>query len=143
MWKQILIGIILVIITIYFHAEATRFIIQIIKNRSNDNIKGRKFSRVIWVSIMVLTMLSASIIEAIIWACCYLYLDAIKGFENAVYFSVVTITTLGYGDITLYDEWKLLSALEAAVGVIMFGWSTAIVISAVQYIYFPEQNKNK
>jgi Ion channel len=46
-----------------------------------------------------------------------------------------TFTTLGYGDITLDKDWRLLSSFEAANGLLMFGWSTALVFTAVQWIY--------
>ncbi len=48
----------------------------------------------------------------------------------------MTFTKLGYGDITLGEDWGLLAAFQAATGLFMFGWSTAIVIAAVQRIYF-------
>ena len=44
----------------------------------------------------------------------------------------VTFTTLGYGDIVLPDRWRLLSSFEAANGIIMFGWTTAVVMYVVQ-----------
>ena len=62
-------------------------------------------------------------------------LEAIQGFENAFYFSMVTYTTLGCGDIVLDERWRLLSSFEAANGIIMFGWTTAIVIYVVQRVY--------
>ena len=49
---------------------------------------------------------------------------------------MVTYTTLGYGDVVLIERWRLLSSFEATNGIIMFGWTTAIVIAAVQRIYF-------
>ena len=52
--------------------------------------------------------------------------------EEATYFSFVTFTTLGYGDVVLSDRWRLLSSLEAANGIIMFGWTTAVVMAVVQ-----------
>jgi hypothetical protein len=49
---------------------------------------------------------------------------------------MVTFTTLGYGDIVLDERWRLLASFEAATGIIMFGWTTAIVLAAVQSTYF-------
>ena len=66
-------------------------------------------------------------------------MNAIQGFERALYFSMVTFTTLGYGDIVLHERWRLLASSEAANGVIMFSWTTAIVIAAVQRVYFSEE----
>ena len=51
---------------------------------------------------------------------------------------MVTFTTLGYGDITLSQQWRLLSSFEAATGIIMFGWTTALVITTVQRVFFSD-----
>ena len=56
---------------------------------------------------MVLGMFVASIIEAGIWAVSYMVVNAVPVFEHAFYFSIVTFTTLGYGDITLRDLCKI------------------------------------
>lgn len=84
-------------------------------------------------------MFLVSLAEVSAWAAAYLALNAIQGFERALYFSMVTFTTLGYGDIVLDERWHLLASFEAANGIIMFGWSTAIVIAAVQRIYSGEE----
>ena len=91
------------------------------------------------VSGIVLLMFLVSLAEVSAWAAAYLALNAIQGFERALYFSMVTFTTLGYGDIVLDERWHLLASFEAANGIIMFGWSTAIVIAAVQRIYSDEE----
>ena len=84
-----------------------------------------------WIAGVVLLMLVVSLLEVSVWAAMYVLLDAIEGFERALYFSMVTFTTLGYGDIVLESRWQLLAAFEAANGIIMFGWTTAIVIAVV------------
>jgi hypothetical protein len=48
---------------------------------------------------------------------------------------MVTFTTLGYGDISLTSEWRLLSGLEAINGIMLIGWSTAMMFSLIQNIY--------
>ena len=66
-----------------------------------------------------------------IWAYALLYLDlgALHEFEPALYFSTVCFTTLGLGDIVLGPEFRIISAIEAANGLILFGWTTAFLIS--------------
>ena len=57
----------------------------------------------------------------------------LKTFEEATYFSVVTFTTLGYGDMTLHDhDWRLLSGIEALNGILLVGWTTALLFLVVQ-----------
>jgi hypothetical protein len=71
-----------------------------------------------------------------LWASVYLGLNIIETFEQALYFSMVSYTTLvGYRDIVLEQKYHLFSSFEAANGIIMFGWTTSIVIANVQKLY--------
>ncbi len=67
-------------------------------------------------------------------AAVYLAVGAIPDPETALYFSIVTFTTLGYGDVTLDTGWRLLASFQAANGTIMFGWTTAIVMAVIHRI---------
>jgi voltage-gated potassium channel Kch len=80
-------------------------------------------------------------VEAFVWALLYLLNPAITvlpDIQTAFYFSLVTYTTLGYGDIVLTGDWRVLSAVEAVNGVIIFGWTTALIIYFIQRIYKAE-----
>ena len=88
------------------------------------------------VSGTVLIVFLVSLVEVLIWGCTYLVLNAIEGLEKAVYFSLVTFITLGYGDVLLDERWQLLAAFEAANGIIMFGLTTAIIMAVVQRVHF-------
>jgi hypothetical protein len=83
----------------------------------------------------VFTMLFAAYVEANIWALFYWMEGAIATFEDAIYFSLVTFTTLGYGDITLAPNWRVAGAVEAANGIILFGWTTAIIVAVGQRVF--------
>jgi Ion channel len=69
-----------------------------------------------------------------IWSYAVLYrlLGETRTFEEALYFSTVTFASLGYGDIVLSPRWRLLSAIEAANGVILFAWSTAFLLTVTR-----------
>jgi voltage-gated potassium channel Kch len=87
--------------------------------------------------IMPLTLLMAATVGIIgihtleIWLYAALYLEvhALNGFEQALYFSTVTYSTIGYGDVLMPRDWRILGAIEGAVGIIMLGWSTAFLVS--------------
>ena len=68
-----------------------------------------------------------------IWAYAFFYYStgALRNFETALYFSTVSFASLGYGDIVLSPQWRLVSAIEAANGVILFAWSTAFFLSVM------------
>ena len=59
----------------------------------------------------------------------------LEDYESALYFSSVTYTTLGYGDIVLTDGWRLLCGLQAMNGTLLFGWSTALLFLLVQRLW--------
>jgi len=86
------------------------------------------------VAALILVMFVTTLIEASVWAATYTLVGAIPEFQKALYFSTVTYTTLGYGDIVLAEPWRLLSALQAASGIIMFGWTTALIVVAIQLV---------
>jgi hypothetical protein len=81
------------------------------------------------IAALILVMSLAAVLESALWAGFYVWVGALPAFEPALYFSIVTLTTLGYGDITLAAEWRMLAAFEAANGVILFGWTTALIVS--------------
>lgn len=99
-------------------------------------------SVLIWAVIM--WMFLGIGFEAYIWALLYLLNPAITvlgDIQTAFYFSLVTYTTLGYGDIVLTGDWRVLSAVEAVNGVIIFGWTTALIFYFIQRIYNPGSNR--
>jgi hypothetical protein len=74
-----------------------------------------------------LWVLAALSVEVWIWALVLLLVGAFSGLEPAVYFALVTYTTLGYGDVVLGPEFRILGALVAANGLLVFGLSTAFL----------------
>ena len=92
--------------------------------------------RILRLSFIVICMFIVSLIEVTAWALTYLKIGAIDGFEKAIYFSMVTYTTLGYGDVLLDENWRVLASYQAANGIIMFGWTTAIILYAIREVYF-------
>jgi voltage-gated potassium channel Kch len=74
-------------------------------------------------------------VQIAIWAIAYLVLvevSELASFETALYFSFVTFTTLGYGDITLSEPWRIMSGIQALSGILLVGWTTAFLFALVQ-----------
>lgn len=84
------------------------------------------------VALLVLWLFLATVIEIWLWAGLFVGLGAIETLEEALYFSTVTFSTLGYGDIVLDSTWRLLASFEAVNGLFLFGWSTALVFAVVR-----------
>ena len=73
-------------------------------------------------------------LEIIAWALLFTWRGALPDFSTAVYFSAVTYTTTGYGDVVLPAQWRLSSAVEALTGILMCGWSTGFFFAIVNRI---------
>jgi voltage-gated potassium channel len=79
--------------------------------------------------VMGLMMMYA--IEVWLYAGAYLVIGALPDLESALYFSTVSFTTIGYGDVVLGERWRLVGAIEGANGLLLFGWSTAFLFSVI------------
>jgi len=122
---QILIGFLMIIFTTIIHAGG-----MVIGMRLFMSTYGRRLgadtmlSRALLMAGLILILVVATLIEASVWAGAYLVIGAIPDFEPALYFSMVVYTTLGFGDIVI----------EAANGIIMFAWTTALIIVAIHQV---------
>jgi len=135
MIKHVLIGVLLVFLTTLVHSGFTIVAISILRQLNAEHRMLRSlWSRTLLVAGVLLMMFAASLIEVMLYAGAYLRIGAIEGLERAVYFSMVTFTTLGYGDIVLSEDWRLLASFEAANGIILFGWTTALIFAFIQHI---------
>jgi Ion channel len=74
------------------------------------------------------------IVEVSAWAVAYAAGGAMRDLPSALYFSAVTYTTTGYGDLVLPDVWRLVGAIEALTGILMCGWSTGFFFAAVSRV---------
>jgi hypothetical protein len=141
MLLNIFIASVLMVATTVIHAGAMMLAVSLNKSKRSPVGKPWRRRNVFWVGGIVILMFLASVVEVLLWAVTFLALNAIEGLEQALYFSMVTFTTLGYGDIVLADQWRLLASFEAVNGIIMFGWTTAVVIAVVQRIYVGEESE--
>jgi hypothetical protein len=138
MLRLSLIGSALIAITVVIHAVGTTAWVRYlgIKFAGKPLTTGRRATLVLVNTALIVFALHA--LEIVIWAGAYqllLPVNELASFEEAVYFSFVTFTTLGYGDITLSEGWRLLSGIEALNGILLVGWTTAMIFSVVQNIW--------
>lgn len=73
----------------------------------------------------------AHTVQIWVWAVALVILGAIPGLADAIYFVLVTYTTLGYGDITLEPGVRVFAAMASVTGLLTFGLSTAFLVSTI------------
>ena len=93
--------------------------------RAHESVVGQ----IAAIVFVVLGLVAIHTVEIWSYAILYYGLGALQHFEEALYFSTTSFTTIGYGDVVLDRKWRLLSAIEGANGLILFGWSTAFLFS--------------
>src|SRR4029450_6499398 len=103
-------------------------------DRSSD--RPRPFLN--WTGLLVVTAgwtILVHFVEIAAWAVFYTWRDAMPDLPTALYFSAVTYTTTGYGDLVLPKEWRLIGGIEALTGILMCGWSTGFFFALVSRIH--------
>jgi len=149
MLKSILVGAFLTIATVVIHALGTTWWIRRLQQRRESTLQvNRLFVQLRILCSTAVVLLLFHILEVHIWACVYMMLPdlaELDDIEEAIYFSTVTFASLGYGDVVISGSWRLLSAIQAMTGLLIFGWSTALLFAVVQRLWSdmePSQRSN-
>jgi hypothetical protein len=130
MFANLTLGTAVISATVLIHAigllELTRLV-----GRVGDmvRIEGRR-SRIVAMTFMVLGTLAVLTVEVWLWAVVHLMIGSFPDLETALYFSIVSFSTLGYGDVIPPPEWRVFAAMEGINGFLLIGWSTAYLIAA-------------
>jgi hypothetical protein len=136
MIQQVLVALALASITVVFHAVGTVYCVMPAAGVWRPKLDFHAPPRPVWTLIrLVSLLLILHLAEMAVWATAYAAAGVFPDFETSLYYSLKSYTTVGYGDVLPAASWRLLGPIEAAVGVLMLGWSTSIIVAAVQRIY--------
>lgn len=119
-------------VTVMIHAAGTVWLVLPwagVWRAKNDKSLGSPLMPLVRLMSGLLVL---HLIEMGLWAGLFLLFEILPDFETALYFSLTSYTTVGYGDVVLPQNWRLIGPIEAAVGVLMLGWSTGFIVAAVQ-----------
>ncbi len=133
---QLLLGSIMIVLTVIIHVSGLAVFIAYLGAWLGSVTARKKFAGLLMaLSFTVLIVFFLHTVEIWSWALLYMWLGEFVDLERALYFSTVTFTTLGYGDITLGPDWQLLSGFEAANGIILVGVSTAFIFTVMRSLH--------
>ena len=135
MLKQLLLVLLLTGVTVIVHAVGTVHVVRPLSGIwSKSDGSQRSYAAAIPLSRLVSGLLLVHLFEMVIWAVAFTIVGMFPDFETSLYFSLKSYTTVGYGDVLPLPAWRLIGPLEAAVGVLMLGWSTGFIVAAVQQV---------
>jgi hypothetical protein len=130
-------GLPLIVLTSLVHVLGLGLINEKIVRTLSGQMDHRHFTA-LFAGAMSLTVLLATVLhalEAAVWAAAYLLLGALPDPKAAMLYSLSAMTTYGHASATLVDHWKLLGALEALNGMLLFGLTTAFLFAMIQQVW--------
>ena len=132
MLRQILVGGSVSVCNIAIHACVMAAVIWAART-AGAITTSRQTLRLIAVMIATVSFLMAAhFAEVLVWSLAYAIVGAAPKGTDLAYFAFVNYTTLGYGDVTPVERWHLLGPMTAMNGVLLFGWSTAVIFQVLR-----------
>lgn len=129
MMVPLLVGIGTFIGTVFIYTMMFLIIITLIQFYIRKRYIESKLHNILAIIVAVMLILVSHLCSIALWAWVFIMCGEFGSFETAFYFSSGNYTTLGYGDIAVSKAWRLLGPLEAINGVIMLGWTTAMIFA--------------
>jgi voltage-gated potassium channel len=127
MLLQLILATAAVLCTALFHLTGLWALTRMLSPYRAVNREWR-FGRFSSLLVAITAIIAIHTSEIWTYAALYVGLSAFHHFEEALYFSTSTYASIGYGDVLLPRDWRILGAIEGAAGTIMLGWSTAYLV---------------
>ena len=132
MLRQLLVSIAVSVCNIAIHAIVMAVVLRVALAVSERATSRQSFQLVAVMIATVSVLMAAHIVEVAVWALAYRMVDIAPPGTDLLYFAFVNYTTLGYGDVTPVARWHLLGPMTAMNGVLLFGWSTAVIFAVLR-----------
>jgi voltage-gated potassium channel Kch len=131
--SRLLIALALMGVCVVIHASGMSWVLRQLRAHRPPTLQFWPVTRMFVLVAAWIILLHLA--EITVWAAFYLWRDAMPDLASALYFSAVTYTTTGYGDLVLPQGWRLLGGVHALTGILMCGWSTGVFFAIVDRIY--------
>lgn len=129
--RVMFIAFLIVATCVVIHTVGLVFLAEALFARRPKLIAMKSTGHAAVVILVFAAVMALHMIETAVWAGFYLWWDLFQDFETAWYFSLTSYTTIGYGDVTLPQKWRVLGGVEGFAGVLLCGLSTAFILVIV------------
>jgi hypothetical protein len=120
------------VINIMIHALITLTTIGVARQAGRRSTSRPRLHLMAVMAVTVLILMLAHTAEVFVWSLAYAAVGAAPAGSDLLDFAFVNYTTLGYGDVTPLKEWRLIGPMTAMNGILMFGWSTAVLFEVLR-----------
>jgi len=132
MLRQFLLGTAVSVCNIAIHAMVMATVVRAARI-AGERATSRQSLQLIAIMIATVSVsMVAHLVEKIVWSLAYTIVRAAPPGTDLIYSAFVNYTTLGYGDVTPVERWRLLGPMTAMNGVLLFGWSTAVIFEVLR-----------
>jgi hypothetical protein len=132
MLVNLLLGLITMVFCLALQMVPLVMVLSAYQKRVESVLSAGAAARLLFLARLMLVLVIGNIVQVMIWAGLFVWLDEFGEFSEAVYHSAVNFATLGYGDIVMSEAHRLLGPIQAINGVLMIGVSTATLMAALQ-----------
>ena len=134
MLDHLLLATVMVAVTVSVHYGGLVALLALLRNRPKRTANRPLMLQGSAVLFVVLVLMVLHAVEIWLYAGLYRITGALPDLETALYFSTASFTTIGYGDVVLETDWRLIGAIEGANGLLLFGWSTAFLTTTASQL---------
>jgi len=139
MLRQFLVGGGVSLVNITIHALVMTMVVRVARTASVRKISHPSLFLIAVMIPTVSVLMATHALEVVVWALAYSIVGAAPAGADLTYFAFVNYTTLGYGDVLPVEGWRLLGPITAMNGVLLFGWSTAVIFEVLRKVLALQQ----
>jgi hypothetical protein len=132
--KNFLAGVPAMLICLILQVAVVFWCVRYSARQTKDATRTRWLKAIRPLAVAMLAMMAANMLQIALWGGLFVWLGEFQELYPAIYHSAVNFTSLGYGDVVMQQEWKLLGPLEAANGVLMMSMTAAALTAILQNI---------
>jgi hypothetical protein len=143
MLRQFLLGTAVSVCNIAIHAMVMVAVIQVARVAGESTRSRQSLRLIVVMSGTALVLMAAHLTEVLVWSLAYSLISIAPPGTDLIYFAFVNYTTLGYGDVTPLERWHLLGPMAAMNGVLLFGWSTAVIFEVLRRTLTASRNERE
>lgn len=130
-------GLGLVALTVLVHILCLALLVKWTSRSPGHSVDASSFGSTFWLVVRVVwAILLSHIVQICLWAMFYYVNGSFPSVESSLYFSGVTYTTIGYGDVVIASPWRILATTQGLVGILMCSLSAAFFFSLMSRLLF-------
>ncbi len=122
-------ALLLIFLSVALHAVVLARMMAHVVGSAHLRVFNVFLAHALLLCLVFTVLLAAHRMQALLWAVAYYLVGGFQDLATSLYFSLSSYTTVGYADVVLPQNMRLLGPLEAATGVLMFGWSTGYIFA--------------